>query len=97
MAAGKLHVRVLADAKAHVTEVSALAFFAFSSSSSPLSKPSSLAIITASTLRDGGGGGVIKVSLVPVATEVGAGGLVCLRVLSGMSCPAVKLQVASHD
>jgi hypothetical protein len=97
MGEGKLLVRVLADSKVHITEVSALAFFAFSSSSSSLFKSPSLAIITASTLRDGGGGGVIKVSLVPVATEVGAGGLVCLRVFSGMSCPAVKLQVTSHD
>jgi hypothetical protein len=96
-----LNVRVLADCKAHVAEVSAIAFFSSPTSSSscsasPSTSYSSTSVITAGTLREGGGGGVIKVFLVPVANEGGVGGLICVRVFTGISSTAVKLQVMSH-
>ncbi len=47
-------------------------------------------------MREGGGGGVIKVFLVPVLNEGGTGGLVCIRVFTGISCAVVKLQVTNH-
>ncbi len=88
-----VNVQVVAETKAHTAEVSAIAFFG---SVSPLPSPSSAPptiVITASTQREGGGGGIIKVFLIPNSTEGGAGGLVCVRVYTGISCAPVRLQV----
>ena len=86
-------LQVVAETKAHTAEVSAIAFFgSVSALPSPSSAPPA-AVITASTQREGGGGGIIKVFLVPDSTEGGAGGLVCVRVYTGISCAPVRLQV----
>lgn len=87
---GKFVMQPLADAKAHAAEVSTVALFDLplpSTSSSPL------ALITAGTLREGGGGGVIKVFVIPASNDGGTGGLVCVRVYTGISSPPVKLLV----
>ena len=88
-------LQVVAETKAHTAEVSAIAFF---SSVSSLPSPSSAtptAVVTASTQREGGGGGIIKVFLIPNPSEGGAGGLVYVRVYTGISCAPVRLQVTS--
>ena len=81
-------LQVVAETKAHTAEVSAIAFF-----SSVSALPT--AVVTASTQREGGGGGIIKVFLIPNPSEGGAGGLVCVRVYTGISCAPVRLQVTS--
>ncbi len=87
---GRCVVQLLADAKAHVAEVSAVMLLALPLPSA-LSSP--LALITASSLREWGGGGVIKVFAIPGSNDGGTGGLVCVRVFTGISSPPVKLLV----
>jgi hypothetical protein len=86
----KYVIQVVADANALAAEVSAVALCAL-----PLPSAASmpLAVIAASTQREGGGGGVVKVFLIPTSNDGGAGGLVCVRVYTGITSPPVKLLV----
>ena len=86
----KCGLHALADAKAHATEVSSVTFFALPS---PSLASSPLALISASALREGGGGGTVKVFTIPASNEGGTGGLVCVRVFTGISSPPAKLLV----
>ena len=87
-------LQVVGETKAFNAEVSAIAFF---SSVSALPSPSAMptAVVAASTQREGGGGGIIKVFLIPNPNEGGGSGLVCVRVYTGISCAPVRLQVTS--